>query len=295
VQGSSPPRHLGLRALLGAAALSATFFGGAQRGIARAQDSQSSGDAAEACFSAAERAQPLLRQRRLREARALLESCARDTCPRAARTDCRQWLAEAADAQPSIVIVAHEVRGKEAPREVSGVRAVIDEALVVDRVDATPIVIDPGRHRLRLEREGAEPLVQDIEVHEGEKGRVIDLYWRQAETVVPTRPVPASVWVTGTLGIVAVGVGATFEGLGLSKRPDLDACKPSCPSSQVSAARTQTAVGDVALGAGIVFLGSALVLYLARPVIEEPAPSNETSWVFGVTPGGFYAGARGTL
>src|SRR5580692_12319316 len=74
-------------------------------------------DTAEVCFSAAERAQPLLRQKKLREARAVLELCTREACPRVARTDCREWLAEATDAQPSIVIAAHEIRGDEPPRD----------------------------------------------------------------------------------------------------------------------------------------------------------------------------------
>ena len=52
-------------------------------------------------------------------------------------------LAEASDAQPSIVIAGHEVRGAGTGREVhdvNGIRAVIDDSLFVDRVDATPIV-----------------------------------------------------------------------------------------------------------------------------------------------------------
>src|SRR5579859_3756711 len=137
-------------------------------------------ETAEACFSAAERAQPLLRQKKLREARVLLESCARDLCPRLARSDCREWLAEATDAQPSIVIEAHEVRAQGPMRDVNGARAVIDDAFVVDHLDATPIVIDPGHHRLRLERTdrpGADGIIQEIDVREGEKGRVIDVYW----------------------------------------------------------------------------------------------------------------------
>lgn len=113
---------------------------------ARAEDAPAVApqDTADACFSAAERAQPLLRQKKLREARALLDVCARDACPRVARSDCREWLAEATDAQPSIVIAAHEVRGGGSARDVRGVRAIIDDALIVDRVDTTPIVIDPG-------------------------------------------------------------------------------------------------------------------------------------------------------
>ncbi|HEX4445985.1 MAG TPA: hypothetical protein VH044_04590 [Polyangiaceae bacterium] len=252
-------------------------------------------DTAEACFAAAERAQPLLRQKKLREARALLEACARDVCPRVARSDCREWLAEATDAQSSIVIAAHEVVGTAAPRDVGGLRAVIDDALVVDHVDATPIVVDPGRHRLRLERAGAAPLVQEIEVREGEKARVVDVYWRSADVVMPTRPVPASVYVTGVLGLVAVGVGAYFEASGLSRRHDLDACQPTCPQSQVNSARTQTGVGDVTIGGGLLLLTSALVLYLTRPIVDVSARKDQTAWTLGVTPEGFYVGARGTL
>src|SRR5260221_6239099 len=104
---------------------------------ARAQEGAEVQSEAEGCFAAAERAQPLMRQRRFREARADLETCARDVCPRVARTDCRSWLADVAEQQPSIVIAAHDVRGDEV-REVHGVRAVVDGAIVVERADASP-------------------------------------------------------------------------------------------------------------------------------------------------------------
>jgi hypothetical protein len=254
-------------------------------------------DATEACFSAAERAQPLLRQRRLREARALLEVCAADACPRVARTDCREWLAEATDAQPSIVIAAHEIRGDAAPRDVRATRAVIDDALVVERLDTTPIVIDPGHHRLRVEREGVDPLIQDIDIRDGEKGRLVNVYWRLPAQVAPGRPVPPSVFVTGAVGLFAVGVGTYFELSGLSQRHDLDtSCKPTatCTQSQVDSARTQVRIGDITLGGGILFVAGAMVLYFTRPTVERPVEAEQTGWI-GVVPGGFVAGARGTL
>jgi hypothetical protein len=268
--------------------------------VARAQQAPATAapdDTADACFSAAERAQPLLRQKRFREARALLESCARDVCPRVARSDCREWLAEATDAQPSIVIEAHEVRGQGSIRDVNVARAVIDDALVVDHVDAMPIVIDPGHHRLRLERPGVDAVVQEIDVHEGEKGRVVDVYWHVAGTVAPARPVPASVFVAGAVGLVATGVGAYFEVSGLTERHDLDvSCKPSasCTDSQVTTARTQVRVGDVAVGGGLLFLATAMVLYLTRPTTEGAIHDEPTGWIDGV-PGGLAAGARGAF
>lgn len=131
------PRAVALRLALVALALTGAT-------TALAEDAHPTDDPAEACFSAAERAQPLLRQKKIREARALLDVCARDACPRVARTDCRQWLAEATDAQPSIVVAAHAVSGSGASVDVPGVRVVIDDALVVEATEGTPIVIDPG-------------------------------------------------------------------------------------------------------------------------------------------------------
>jgi hypothetical protein len=274
---------------------------------ARAQAAPGEDDVAEGCFGAAERAQPLLRQKKLREARALLETCARDACPRVARTDCRQWLAEATDAQPSIIIAPHEIRGTgsdHGTRDLQGVRAVIDGALVIDRVDATPIVIDPGHHRLRLEREGAEPIVQEVDIHDGEKGRVVDVYWHVAVVVVPTRPIPPSVYVSGAVGIFATAVGTYFEISGFSQRHGLDtSCKPTqtCTQAQVDSARNQMRAGDLTIGGGLVFLASAAVLYFTRPVISTSQPADSglhrpttTAWL-GDVPGGFVAGVRGDL
>ena len=266
--------------------------------VARAQQAPPAStpdDTADACFSAAERAQPLLRQKKLREARALLESCARDVCPRVARSDCREWLAEATDAQPSIVIEAHEVRGRGPVRDVSVARAIIDDSLVVDQVDATPIVIDPGHHRLRLERAGADAVVQEVDVREGEKGRVIDVYWHVAATAVPSRPIPPSVFVAGAVGLVAAGVGAYFEVSGLTERHDLDtSCRPTstCTDSQVNSARTQVRVGDIAVGGGLLFLATAVVLYLSRPAADTAAHDTQMGWI-GAVPGGLAAGALG--
>src|SRR5579862_5784894 len=75
---------------------------------------------ADACFTAAERAQPLMRDKRFREARADLEMCARDVCPKVARADCREWLSEVALEQPTIVIAPREVNAERETRDVSG-------------------------------------------------------------------------------------------------------------------------------------------------------------------------------
>src|SRR5215472_8383104 len=88
-------------------AVSAVVHLGICLASARAQEAVAPNES-DACFSAAERAQPLMRQKHLREARVELEMCARDACPRVARSDCRSWLANVMNLQPTIVINGHE-------------------------------------------------------------------------------------------------------------------------------------------------------------------------------------------
>ena len=256
----------------------------------------------EVCFSAAERAQPLMKQKRLREARAELEVCARDLCPRAARNDCREWLADVTRREPTIILAPHERSAGGTVRDAERVRAVIDGAIVIDDLDGTPIAINPGPHKVHLEHPGAHAIDQTIDVQEGEKTRVIDVYFAVPDPPRPSRPVPPLVFALGGLGVVGVGVGTYFEASGLSKRSDLDAsCKTtrSCTQTEVDSARGTMRTGDIAIGVGALFLAGATFLFVTRP---EVAPKSETSpnsarigWLLGPTMGGAFVGAYGSL
>jgi hypothetical protein len=257
---------------------------------------------ADACFTAAERAQPLVKQKRLREARAELEVCARDVCPRIARTDCRDWLADVGRFQPSIVIAAREVNESGNARDVTGVRAIIDGAIVVDRVDSRPIPIDPGAHHLHVEKAGLAPLEQNIEIHEGEKARPVTFSWQTSFSVPPPldaaeppRPTPPSVYVMGALGLVGVGVGTYLEVTGLEKRNELQSCAPSCSQNKVDDARNVVRAGDITIGVGALFVLGAGILYLARPAASSPPAADQSTLVGGPIPGGWMVGVRGRL
>lgn len=259
---------------------------------------------ADACFTAAERAQPLMKDKRFREARAELEMCSRDVCPRVARTDCRNWLTQVAAAQPSIVIAAHEVNGQGDTRDVVGVRATIDGGITIDRVEAAPVPLDPGRHRVRAEHAGLPPLEQTVEVREGEKNRPVDFTW-QTSWVPPepsaandrsaSRPTPAPAYVLGVAGIVATGAGGYLEASGLSKRSGLQTCKPLCPQGSVDDALNTTRAGDITLGVGLAMLAGAALLYIVRPTESPPRRRADVDLIVGPTPGGWAVGLRGKL
>jgi hypothetical protein len=256
-------------------------------------------DESDACFTAAERAQPLMRQKRLREARVELEMCARDACPRVARSDCRSWLQNVINQQPTIVITGHEVRGNEVS-DVRGIRATIDGAIIVENADATPVAIDPGPHRLHLEREGGDALEQDIDVRDGEKGRILHVYWRAAapkgESPSPApSPTPPAVYVFGGLGLASAGVGTYLEIAGWSKRNDLEStCKQtrSCGADQVNAAKDLFLAGDLTLGAGLVLVATAAYFYFARPAANASSRTGNIRWALGGTPRAFEAGLQ---
>ncbi|HEY1690622.1 MAG TPA: hypothetical protein VGG39_00585 [Polyangiaceae bacterium] len=270
------------------------------------------------CFTAAERAQPLMKQRKLREAQRYLQTCAREECPRAARKDCKAWLDDVSAAVPTVVFVAREERASGASVAIEDVRVSVDgEVAVASRIDGA-VPIDPGVHTLRFEHPGFEPVEQRIDVREGERDRQVDVVFRAAPArapapsstepppvgneeppshAIPAEPtsVPALAWGLGAGAVVAFGVGLTMEAIGLSARSHLaNTCQPdrSCSASDVDSARTRVAVGDVALGVGALLFAGAAYVYFTN----EPSRSTRAVHLrVGPMVGGVGAGIEGAL
>jgi len=288
---------------------------------ARAQDERPAPDS-EACFSAAEQAQPLMKQRRLRAAQRHLEVCAHESCPKAARTDCRAWLADVTRAQPTVLFVAREELTTGASRAVDDVRVSMDgELLVQARLEPSAIVLDPGVHVLTFEHAGFDRVEQRIDVREGERNREIDVVFRSmaagarapavlpppaappyppiapAPEVLTSRPVPATVYAFVGVAVVALGVGVVMESLGLSDRAHLvDTCKPtrSCDPSDVDAARSRVLAGDIALGVSALLFAGSAYFYFTRET-QPMASARAIRFRLGPLAAGVFAGVEGTL
>jgi hypothetical protein len=272
-------------------------------------EARAQGGDAEACFSAAEQAQPLMKQRKLRAAAKQLAVCANEACPRAARTDCRNWLAEVARVEPTVVFAAREERPGGESRAVDDVRVTVDgEVVVASHLEVTAVPLDPGVHTLTFVHAGYEPVEQRLDVREGERDREVDVVFRapppaagaaattgrQGATLPvppppsppPDRPlplppdapprasVPFAVYGLAGAGVVALGAGIALEAVGLSARSHLvDTCQPtrSCAPSDVDSARNQVLAGDIALGVGALLFAGAAYVYFTR---DTPAPSS---------------------
>jgi hypothetical protein len=233
----------------------------------------------EACMSAPVEGQQLHKAGKLIEAHEKFQVCARPTCPAEIVSDCIRWAREVDDATPSVVVAARDAEG----RDLEGVRVFIDGAPVTIGVRAIPL--DPGPHIFTFKRDGVPDIEDHTLIHEGEKNRSVTATFGRApgaeHPTATTRPVPASVWILGAVGLLSLGAFATFSAIGISDRA-ANHCDTGCTQSQKDDVDTKFIVADVTLGVGVVALGVATVLFFARPAIAARAASFD----FRAAPGG---------
>lgn len=251
-----------------------------------------------ACLAAYEETQKLKKSGKLLDAKKQALVCAQSECPTVVRDDCTSWSVDLEKTIPSIVLVVTDADGK----DITDAKAFIDGEEVTSHKEGKAIALDPGSHKLRVERVGYDTIEQDVVAHEGDKNRSIAVKFPKkggeepaaktppteappgetpaAPTTMVARPVPAAAWVLAGVGIIGIAGFATFGTMGKSKKDDLDArgCKPDCPSADVDAAKRDFLIADVALGVGVISLGVAAVLTLTRgeervPVSSAKVPS----------------------
>jgi hypothetical protein len=324
---------LGTRTL--AALVSLAIVSIAARSRAQSATARGGRTEAEACFDAAERAQPLMKERKLRAAQRELQACVRDACPRAARSDCRRWLDEVSRALPTILVRARTVDAEGGDAALDDVRVSVDGEAAAPRAGDDVLPVDPGAHTLRFEHDGFPPVERRLELREGEARRVVDVVFRAPDAEAPSpaavaadqgsaaatpsetplrsdappksehaasmdRPVPGLVWGLLGGGAIALGAGAYFEVTGLSSRSNLvETCRPtrSCAQSDVDAARNQVLTGDILVGAGALLLAGAAYVYFTRGPASGQGSGHASGWRVLVAPlaGGAAAALEGSL
>jgi hypothetical protein len=256
------------------------------------------------CFSAPLDGQRLQKAGKLLDSRARFAACSRKKCPAKIVEACVRWSSEVDAAIPSVVLAARDARGN----DLTDLRVSIDGNAALD-LSPLAIELDPGPHSCVFQRAGAADVKEQAVLHEGEKNREVLARFRPTEASLPEagasraesaptpqttsrpappaapaeaepnddapsaptpsdRPVPAAAWVLGGAGALAIVGFAAFAGIGLSTRAN-DHCDVGCPPSEYDTVTTDLRVADASLAVGILALGTAAVLYLARPAVRR--------------------------
>src|SRR5205085_954792 len=86
-----------------------------------------------------------------------------------------------------------------------------------------------------------------------------------------SRPVPAIAYVFGAVTVVGAAGFTYFALTGLHDKRELDACRPSCASDRIDAAKQKFLVADAFLLAGAAALAATIYVYVTRPAASPRA------------------------
>jgi hypothetical protein len=278
---------------------------------ARAAEVQS--DEIDECIAAAERGQHLRGDKKYSSAAAQFSRCQRSTCPALIQEDCTRWSSQLAARTPTVIVRGEDAEG----RPVDQLTVTIDGAAVTRSAGDTRWALDPGVHVITCAAAGYQPGRQQVELHDGERDRVVTvrLAARSASgapeqeagsplaAVAPSPPEPArhgglhlpplATLVLGGVAVASFATEAVFGMTGISQH-DSDVgpggCAPHCTQAERSSIQTKFAVADVSLGLGAVATALATVFWLTdHRSAPAPAPSGATDRVAPVAGGGIAA------
>jgi hypothetical protein len=212
-----------------------------------------------------------------RAARALLLECVNAQCGGDVRRRCAVTLQKLEAVTPSIVVRAQLANGD----DVTDVAVSLGDEPLASSLDGVAIAVDPGEHRLVLQRPGHAPVSQVVTIREGEKFRAVDVMLEpssRASGAAGGSPAAAAADFDGRLaaGGTLIGVGviglASFTWLGLKARSDesdLKLCKPFCSKAQGDSVLARYWMANISAGVGVLALGAATWLLLSGP--SEPS------------------------
>jgi hypothetical protein len=206
------------------------------------------------------------------------------------QTDCTSWLGQVLDTIPTVVFSA-----KHGDENVFDVSVTVDGKPGVTQLDGRPIEIDPGLHTFVFERAGSPPIEKRAIVAARDKAQEISVIWKAAAEAAPAaalhnegsaekeRPIPPLFYVLTGTTVAGFGTFAALGVIGENNKSNLESsCAPHCTNSQVSSLKTEFLIADIAAGIGGASAAGALIVFLARPERDKPAPAGIRS--FGVAP-----------
>jgi hypothetical protein len=231
----------------------------------------------EQCIGAYEQAQVSIKRGELSKGRDEVRVCLDSACPPKLQADCATWLSDIETKQPTIVVTYVDTKSVRR----TDVEVFVDNVSVAKSLDGRAIAVNPGAHTVRIQPAGDAPMEEKYLAREGVKSDAVN-FSRAPLAVVggggpapePTRPIPATVWIAGGVGVVGIASFATFALLGKTAQNDLEACKGRCAEADVKSVKTKYAIADISLAVGAAGLITAGVLYFLRPTATADAAAD---------------------
>ena len=265
------------------------------------------------CVDANSKAQDLRRDGKLSAAREQLRACSSPSCPAVVSDDCTRRLDDVEKAQPTIVFDAKDGSG----RDVSAVKVSVDGRSIAERLDGSPLQVDPGEHTFVFTTPEKASVTQTFVIKEAEKERRERIVLASPSApAAPLAPSPDGALsstpppggeapagglgtqrilglVAGGVGVAGIAVGSVFGVMTLSEGSQQQtACASStnCPHPTQAASdhstgetdRTLSTVGFIA--GGVLLAGGAVLFFTARH--PESTAAARLVFVPSVGPGG---------
>lgn len=251
------PRNPTSRTLVGGALL----FGVTVSPVVRASDGNSA-----TCVKAHHDAQLLRRERKLKEARARLVTCAGQSCPDLVQKDCSKWLDQVSKAIPSVVISAKDEGG----HELTDVTVSVKDHLAPRPVDGSPIELDPGAYHFVYQRPGGKRIERSVVLQEGVQNRLVEVEFPGGRSKSEKPPPPAVAYVLAGVGVAGLASFSYFGLKGRGEYLDLEhSCAPACSPHAGDAARRHFLIADVSLGVAAVSLAASAYYFWWWPARHE--------------------------
>lgn len=228
------------------------------------------------CTDAAENGQQSRDEGKFRAAYQAFTACGQQECPGIIKADCVRWLSELEKMLPTVVVIARDAVG----RDMDG-RILMDGALLAERLDGNPIIVDGGSHVFRFEAKDGAAAEERVIIHAAEKNRILDIRLGTTAQKPSTDSSKADsdnasgdrarvsplAWILGGVGILGMGGFAYF---GLSANAQLSdlraqpcAASATCAEADLDQVKTKHIVADISLGVGVVALGAAVWLLVS--------------------------------
>jgi hypothetical protein len=119
------------------------------------------------CLNASDGSVTLRNAHKLRGARAQLLVCGAASCPADIRNECMKHVEELNSAIPTVVFEAKDAAGN----DVLAVKVTMDGEVIAERLEGTPISLDPGSHSFTFESAGQAPITKTLVIRESQKDR----------------------------------------------------------------------------------------------------------------------------